>query len=270
MTDKLKLAGKTPITYYGGKQSMLKEILPIIPSHRIYVEPFFGGGAVFWAKPPSKTEIINDVNGNITNFYEVLKHDFFRLREKIEITLHSRDVYKKALVIYSMPHLFAEDRTIRAWAFWVVTNQGFAAKIGTWGYDRDKRATHIANKVDAFKEELSDRLRYTQIENNDAVQVIKSRDTPETFIYADPPYIDTDQGHYGGYTAEHFQKLLDTLAQVQGKFILSSYPSEQLDDAIHQHGWHTKHVSKNLTASNGRTNAKRKKKVEVLTANYPI
>ena len=60
---------KTPITYYGGKQSMINEILGRIPEHRLYVEPFFGGGAVFFAKPPSKVEIINDVNSEVINFY---------------------------------------------------------------------------------------------------------------------------------------------------------------------------------------------------------
>ena len=53
---------KTPISYYGGKQSLLKHILPLIPEHRIYVEPFFGGGAVFFAKEPAKVEVINDHN----------------------------------------------------------------------------------------------------------------------------------------------------------------------------------------------------------------
>ena len=53
---------KTPITYYGGKQSMLSIILPMIPEHNLYCEPFFGGGAVFFAKEPSKIEVINDTN----------------------------------------------------------------------------------------------------------------------------------------------------------------------------------------------------------------
>ncbi|GJQ05738.1 DNA adenine methylase [Capnocytophaga canimorsus] len=67
---------RTPISYYGGKQTMLPHILPLIPEHQIYVEPFFGGGAVFWAKEPAKSEIINDFNANVVNFYEVLKTDF--------------------------------------------------------------------------------------------------------------------------------------------------------------------------------------------------
>ncbi|MDT8337183.1 MAG: DNA adenine methylase [Candidatus Izemoplasmatales bacterium] len=86
----IKARIKTPITYYGGKQSMIKDILPLIPKHKLYVEPFFGGGAVFWAKEKSNTEVINDVNMNIVNFYEVLKHSYFELRKKIEATPHSR------------------------------------------------------------------------------------------------------------------------------------------------------------------------------------
>ena len=53
---------KTPITYYGGKQTMLKYILPLIPTHSLYTEAFCGGAAVFFAKPPSDGEVINDLN----------------------------------------------------------------------------------------------------------------------------------------------------------------------------------------------------------------
>lgn len=261
---------KTPITYYGGKQSMVKDILPLIPKHKIYVEPFFGGGAIFWAKEKSKVEVINDANMNIVNFYEVLKHNYFDLRKKIEATLHSRDTYKKAMIIYDLPYLFADDEVVRAWAFWVVTNQGFAAKIGSWGYDKDKRAVTIQNKVDNFKEELSERLRYTQIEQNNAHKVILSRDTEETFNYVDPPYIDSNQGHYGGYSEDNYKRDLDALASIKGKFLLSSYESSILDKYTKKNKWFTKKFEKTLSASNGSKLTKRKKKIEVLTANYPI
>ena len=70
---KTEIWQRTPISYYGGKQIMLKYILPLIPEHQIYTEAFFGGGAVFWAKEPSQTEIINDFNANVYNFYQILK-----------------------------------------------------------------------------------------------------------------------------------------------------------------------------------------------------
>lgn len=265
MTTKIK----TPISYYGGKQSLLSKILPLIPEHKIYIEPFFGGGAVFWAKEKSKTEVVNDVNMNIVNFYEVLKHNYFDLRKKVEATLHSRDIYKKALIIYECPWLFSDDNILRAWAFWVVTNQGFSARIGSWGYDKEKRAVTIQNKIDAFQEELSERIRYTQIECNEAHKVISSRDGLNAFAYVDPPYIDTNQGHYGGYTHEHFRRDLDALVNMKGKFLLSTYPSEILTEYTQKNGWYSKELDMPLSASyNG--NIKRKRKVEVLTANYPI
>ncbi len=260
---------RTPISYYGGKQQMLRHILPIIPEHKIYIEPFFGGGAVFWAKKPVKCEIINDINMNVVNFYEVLKHSYFELRKRVDATLHSREAYKKAMIINDCPWLFPDDPVIRAWAFWVVTNQGFSRKIGAWGYDRNKIANTIQNKIDSFCEELTNRLRYTQIEQNDAHKVIASRDDQEAFTYADPPYIDTDQGHYGGYTQEHYIRDLDALVNVKGKFLLSSYPSDILDEYIKKNNWHTRPVEMTLSAGK-RTRTIRKKKVEVLTANYDI
>ena len=71
---KPKVLLKTPISYYGGKQNMLKHILTLVPEHKIYIEPFFGGGSLFWAKEPAKCEVINDVNMNLVNFYQVLKN----------------------------------------------------------------------------------------------------------------------------------------------------------------------------------------------------
>lgn len=60
---------KTPISYYGGKQNLVATILPLIPDHVTYVEPFLGGGAVFWTKPKSEVEVINDTNRELINFY---------------------------------------------------------------------------------------------------------------------------------------------------------------------------------------------------------
>ncbi len=260
---------KTPITYYGGKQQMIKHILPLIPEHKIYVEPFFGGGAVYWAKEPVKCEVVNDVNMNIVNFYEVLKHSYFDLRKRIEATLHSREAYKKAMIIYDCPWLFQDDPVVRAWAFWMATNQGFSTRIGSWGYDKGKQAVTIQNKIDNFKEQLSERMRYTQIECNDAHKVINSRDTEDTFCYADPPYIDSDQGHYGGYTETHFKRDLNALATMKGKFLLSSYPSDILKQYIKDNGWFTMDISKPLSMGLSKNKA-RSKKTEVLTANYDI
>ncbi len=259
-------AKKTPISYYGGKKSMLKHILPLIPEHTVYVEPFFGGGAVFWAKEPSNVEIVNDFNANVVNFYYVLKTDFKALKKLIGATPYSRDIYKQAMVIYINPFIFSELH--RAWAFWVTTSQGFSNKIGSWrsSTTRSKETTLLLNKKLSFTLELANRLELVQIENKDAVELIKKQDSPSTFFYLDPPYVDSNQGHYGGYMQEHFNELLETLSTIKGKFLLSSYPNNQLDMYREKCNWFTNDKTMNLSASNqkGRT------KTEALTANYPI
>lgn len=247
---------------------MLRHILPNIPDDRTgYNEPFFGGGAVYWALEPSKIEVINDTNGEAINFYRVMQTEYYKLNALIQSTMHSREQYKDALHVYERPHMFDEIR--RAWAFWILCNQGFGSKIGTWGYDRE--ANSLAKKLESgkkrFTTDLRDRLAKTQIECNDANTVIKSRDREGMFHYVDPPYFNSNCGHYGGYTFEDFRELLDTLSGIKGKFLLSSYESEILTEYVQKMGWNQIKIEKPLAVTQRQ---QKKMKVEVLTANYLI
>ena len=260
---------KTPITYYGGKLNLLKEILPLIPPHKIYTESFFGGGAVFFAKEPVESETINDTYNLAIVFYEQVKTNFKAVKQKIESTLFARRAYMKAKFICENANLYS--KLMQAWAFHIATNCGFSCQIGSWGYDKyGKRVKAFLNKKILFNKEIAKRLEHAQIENNDALKVIKSRDAVDAFHYVDPPYIDTNQGHYGGYTKTHFKNLLETLSEVQGKFLLSSYPSKLLTKYTKKHGWYTKVFDKPLSARKAVNGKSRGRKIEVLTANYPI
>jgi DNA adenine methylase len=260
---------KTPLSYYGGKQTLAQTILGLIPPHRLYCEPFLGGAAIFFAKEPSKVEIINDTNGEIVNFYEVLQRDFTALEKEVTITLHSRDRHRQARVIYENPDMF--DRIKRAWAVWMLANISYGCKLnGCFGYDRTgSNSRKLANKRSNFKVDYAIRLQQVQIECCDALRIIRSRDTPETFFYLDPPYVGCDQGHYDGYTQEDFDALLEVLETIQGKFILSSFRNAGLADFTRRNGWFTGEIrlSSSMTHGQGRTV---RDKVEVLTANYPI
>ncbi len=260
---------KTPISYYGGKQNMVSAILPLIPKHRIYTEAFFGGGAIFFAKPPSEAEVINDTNNMVVNFFEQTKTNFKSLKAKIENTLFSRATYTVALTMYRMPHLFGKLQ--QAWAFYIATNMGFSSSIGSWGYDKySKRLKSFQNRKMTFDESISQRLGAAQIECNDACKVIQSRDAEDAFHYVDPPYINTDQGHYDGYSENDYRKLLDTLSNVKGKFLLSSYPSDILSEYTEKNDWYTLVFDKPLSAGKADKEKGRNRKVEVLTANYAL
>jgi DNA adenine methylase len=260
---------KTPISYYGGKQKLIPHILPRIPEHTLYSEPFCGGAAIFFAKEQAEIEVLNDTNREMINFYRVLQHDFVSLEKEIRITLHSRDLHRKAWVIYTNPDMFSEVK--RAWAVWVLSSQSFSAMLdGSWGFDKKENRTTkvIHNRKERFTEELAIRMQNVQLECTDALYVIQSRDTENSFFYCDPPYYNSDCGHYDGYSLQDFENLLKTLSGIKGKFLLSSYPSEPLLKAVKKYGWHMWLLEQKVTV-----NAKSgylKRKVEVLTANYPI
>jgi DNA adenine methylase len=257
---------KTPITYYGGKQLMAKHILPLIPVHDSYIEPFCGGAAIFWLKEPSKLEILNDTNKELINFYDVLKNDFVSLEKEISISLHSRNLHRDAFTVYNNPHLFTSLK--RAWAVWVLSAQGFGGQLSsTWGRDTrgNKTVKAIASKRESFSLDYAVRLQNVSLESRDAIKVILSCDYLDAFFYVDPPYYNADMGHYDGYTIDDFERLLQTLSKIEGKFLLSSYPSDILDKYIKLFKWHSYGIEMPVHCSN-----KGKRKIEVLTANYEI
>lgn len=84
------------LNYPGAKWGMAKEICSLMPPHRSYLEPFFGSGAVLFNKPPSAIETVNDIDGDITNFFKVLREQPDKLAEAISLTPYSREVFDDA------------------------------------------------------------------------------------------------------------------------------------------------------------------------------
>lgn len=257
---------KTPISYYGGKQTMLKHILPLIPKHSVYTEAFAGGAALFWAKEPVALEVLNDVNGNLINFYKVLKCRFNELASRIQTTLHSRETYEFAQIVYEYPNFF--ESIERAWALWTLSKMGFASKLnGSFGYDKSSNsvAKKINNAKGGFSIELARRIENTQIECIDALRVIKSRDTNKSFHFIDPPYINSNCGHYSGtFNEMNFVELLELMKQLEGKFMLTMFPHAILSEYVLGCGWRMIEVERTISASK----VNRRKQTEVIVMNY--
>jgi DNA adenine methylase len=265
----MKLNLKTPISYYGGKQRLANKIISLIPEHIIYCEPFLGGAAVFFAKVSSEIEVLNDTNRELINFYRMVKDDFISLEKEIRISLHSRDVYRRASVIYNNPDMFNEIK--RAWAIWVLSSQSFGSKLNsTWGYSLSRNVTtkSVTNNRERFTEEIAIRLQNVQIECADALYIISGRDKETSFFYVDPPYFNSNCGHYDGYSMQDFENLLQLLSKIKGKFLLSSYPSTLLKSYVKANNWYTWASESSVIVN--QKNGVQKSKTEVLTANYPI
>jgi DNA adenine methylase len=262
---------KTPINIYGGKTEMLRYIRPLIPSHRIYTEAFFGGGANLFDKEPSQIEVINDIDQNAINFYECLVSDFEKLKVKIDCSLSSRYLHEKAKKILKRPK--GKSKIDRAWAFWFAASMGYAGKVnGGYAYDTcdNKDALSLISKKARFTEDLKRRLEKTQIECGDAVKVIKSRDRKDTFHFIDPPYLESDQGHYRGYKEMDFLRLLICLTTLEGKFMLCHYDNYWIRKFAKANNWYVKEYDMPIRINNRESvlSNKKKRKTEIIIMNY--
>lgn len=258
---------KTPISYYGGEQRMANLIVSLIPDHKLYCEPFVGGAAVFFVKEPSGVEVINDLNGHVVNFYRICQTHFKKLEKLVKSTPHSRQLHRETKETLKNPYNYSPLQV--AWAFWAQTTMSFSAVIfGGYAYERYSNRvlkTFLHKKI-AFTTDIRDRLKGFNIENKDAIEVIKHCDKQNSFFYCDPPYFNSDMGHYKGYTVRDFEELLKVLSNLNGMFLLSSYPSGILSQYTKKHRWHTlkKETRVAVTSQTDRV------KTEELTANYPI
>lgn len=262
---------KTPIVYYGGKQRIADWICSMIPKHRIYCEPFFGGGAVFFTKAPSYLEVINDKNECLINFYLQIQNNFEKLAAEISTTLHSESIYLRAKRIYDGEIQVNDlDKAVATWI--VFTQSRLASAKAGWRWDNGTDGSHtgiveLHNRKN-FCPWLQKRISKVQISCRDALEVIRNRDTADTFFYLDPPYPGTNQGHYSGYTFDDLETLLRMVQNIKGKFALSNYTSSLIDHYVQLMGWHAHYFT--MKKDSVMSAKKGAKKTEILVTNYRL
>lgn len=217
---------KPLISYYGGKQRLAPTIIQLMPVFSTYVEPFCGGAAVFFAMPRDdrRCEVLNDKDSRITTLYRVAKLDSERLIAMIEATPYSRACYKEACDVWKNPEKYSDLEI--AWAAYVATMQAFSNVPGA-GWSRSPNHLSVGpNEYKNAKLRLRaqvERLDRAYIESDEALNLIERWDSENSFFYVDPPYPGAQQGHYKGYTLFDYKNLIDLLATIKGKFILSNY-----------------------------------------------
>lgn len=229
----------TLLNYPGAKWGMAQEIISLMPPHRSYLEPFFGSGAVLFNKPKSAIETVNDIDGDIVNFFRILRERPDDLAEVISMTPYSRDVFDDAhdnrgIDNFDRAYRFA-IRSKMGHGFKTYQKTGF--KIDVYARERSY-CVGCWNRLPTDLLEAARRLKGVQIENQNAVDLIKRFNHENVLIYADPPYLlGTRKGkqYHHEMTEQDHIALLDALKQHKGYVILSGYPSEMY--ARELHGW---------------------------------
>ena len=266
-------ASPTPLPYHGGKTKLLPYLLPIVESvdASFFLEVFCGGAALLWGlNAPFEVEVLNDRMGAVTAFWETMKTDFDSFSALAHKRgLHSSDYYLHAQAVMS-GKVKAESKVELAWALWY-SSVNSHAHTGTGGFlvgREDNKAEVFSARLAKMTGERMKRLESVTILNRDAVDLVNvhGKDA-RSFIYADPPYFDTCMGHYVGYTQEDFVRLLDALAGAACRWVLSSFPSELLEEYREKHGWKQVRLTTRKLAHPSSVNDTGDK-VEVITCNF--
>lgn len=249
------------IRYHGGKFRLAPWVMEFFPDHRIYVEPFGGAAGVLIQKPRAYSEVYNDLDGDLVNFFRVVQNAGLRnqLIESLVMTPYARAEFELAW----KP---ATDQLERARRLIIRAQMGFGsagATKGTTGFRIDSKreyetAQHVWAQYPSNLAALGLRLTGVLLENRPAIDVLLAHDTPDTLFYVDPPYVhDTrcrvsmgsDRGYRHEMTNDDHLALLDALQTVQGMVVLSGYPHPLYDSALE--GWERREKSARISGGRG-------------------
>ena len=292
LSDATQAGGLTPpLKWHGGKHYLTRHVLGLMPRHLHYVEPFFGGGQVLFARDPQDprylwdgptsdkrkadgvSEVVNDLDGDLMNFYAVLKAPdlYARLQHRLDLTLCSEGEWRAARDRLAGP---AGDAVARAADLFTFCRQSLSARMTSFAPTVRTRLRGGRNDgvnawwgaVDGLGA-VHGRLQDVRLLCRPALDVIREEDTPATLFYLDPPYLHETRAATKAYAHEmseaKHRQLLDALLACRGKLMLSGYPSALYDGALA--GWARHPFDLPNNAAGGRQKAR---EMEVVWCNF--
>jgi len=211
---------KSPLCYIGGKSQLAAKIVSRIPKHKTYCEVFSGAAWVFFAKEPSKCEILNDLDGELIAYYRVLQNHLEEFLRQFKWMLSSRELFGDFKRQQEAGGLTDIQRAAR---YYYLQRHSFGGKVSgrTFG-----SAPHRAPRINLVRieEELSAvylRLTGVTIEHCNWATVVDRYDRPETFFYLDPPYFGAPVYKHNFYLLADYEAIAERLTHLKGRFILS-------------------------------------------------
>lgn len=233
------------VRYHGGKVRMADGLIGLFPPHDAYVEPFGGGAAVLLAKPRSRLEVYNDLDGDMVTLFKVLRDDPRSLAHAIALTPFARAEHQ-------MSYQKTDDdletaRRVLIRSHFGHGSSGIHRKTGfrAAGLRAGTLPVHGWAKLPDTITRSAERMRGVVIEHRDAKQVMAAHDGPKTLHYVDPPYLpetrDKGRDYRHEMTVDDHADLLECVKGLNGSVVLSGYASELYDRALI--GWRRIEIS---------------------------
>jgi DNA adenine methylase len=253
------------IKWHGGKDTLANKHISLFPEHKHFVEPYFGGGSVLFKKPihlvEGHSEVVNDLNGQLTNFWKVLQDDYSyeEFKRFIEATPFSECEFEDAdkaifIVLSNRPNV---EQATRFFVRCRQSRQALFKDFATLSRNRTRRGMNEQvsawlTAIDGLPE-VHARLKRVVILNRPALEVIKQQDSANTFFYLDPPYLHDTRTSKEAYEFEmselDHRELLDLLVNIDGRFMLCGYPSELYNNHAKICNWTVKDFDVKLSSS---------------------
>lgn len=231
------------VRYHGGKWKLAPWILRHLPAHRVYVEPFGGGGSVLLQKPRSYAEIYNDLDGEIVNLFRVARDNGEALARMVELTPFSRSEFEDSY--RGSDDSLEQARRTLIRAFMGFGSAGASGQVTGFRANNNRSGTTPAHDWMNFPDHLRavvQRLRGVVIENRDALDVMRHQDGPDTVHYVDPPYVhetrhmrDRSQAYRHEMDDQQHRDLAAFLLGLKGAVVVSGYRCPLYDDLFS--GW---------------------------------
>lgn len=260
--------------WYGGKYSHLDWLLPLLPKCHHYCEPFAGSAAVLLNRPPSPVETYNDLDGEVANFFRVLRDDKAKLIEKIALTPFSREEFGLACEYDVSVGAVERARRFYVRARQVRTGLAQTATLGRWANCKNTSRANMSGVVSRWLggvealPEIAERLLRVQIENRPALDIIRLYDSSGTLFYCDPPYIHDTRGDAKAYghemTDRQHRELATALNAASGLVAISNYDCELMRKLYPSPKW------KVYESASRTIHSTKDKRVEVLWTNFKL
>ena len=230
----------SPFKWVGGKSRLRKFIIPMIPPHTCYVEPFAGAAWVLFGKPRSDVEVLNDIDQELTTFFHVVKEKPEELIVSFEWELASRAEFDRLAAL--------DPRTLsdvqRAHRFYYLIMAGWGGEARYPRFQTSIRDGGHGNRlIGALKTlrkrllPIHERLRTVLIENLDWRDCVKRYDSPTTVMYLDPPYLGNGVNYKFNMRGERdHRSIAEQLGQTKGLWILSSYDTPDIRELFDGYG----------------------------------
>ncbi len=230
------------LKYPGSKYRIADWIIAHFPQHKVYLEPCFGGGAIFFNKQPAYIETINDIDGDIVNLFKVCRENPEQLATAVNLTPFARDEFISCYERSNDPIENARRTLVRYHQSFGTSNscKNSWRNVQTYG---GPRCATMWNNLPEIIQDVCIRLKNAQIENTDALTLIERYNSEDTLIYCDPPYLQSlrkkNMYKCEMSDSEHI-KLLSLLKESKSMVVLSGYDNELYNEELK--GWFTNEI----------------------------